>query len=621
MKTSRALSDRSCLDKSFTFTEAEKLAKKYDFPLSNQEIGAALLPRGEKNLYCFTWMQEYFDSVGDYEPNCNEIHLDPVTKKEVNFEYVIASNRMNDDRPILGLSAFVNLWNKSFQHVKIREYKACSGKCETCAIFSSITDKKKTIEVLKDVSEFKALHRMDYMSDRIRYKERVNRAIRDPSKFLSIITDGMQQFHTELPYFGNRHGCSTKIKQHLQGMTVHGKRTRMYRTVDHIRLGANLNIYILLLALEEELHVSGKLPGTLYVQIDGGPENANYWVLAWMEIIIALEIGITEIWLCRMRVGHTHADQDARFGLLWNWAKTRFLVTPQEYNYGVRQSLKSFRKVDNENGEIEGAELIDIFVVPDLAKVVDDHIDKELSRIFKKDNTQHILRFQKVDKSDRYPLGSMLTYRSSALDRFVEFVDDKGAKSPTGYAVRNVFAEWYPKDGGLSVLTSMPDLCRISPQPFVEGSINELHQSIEKIKRIKIVALSPQAVDDLTKFADMLPRVDESPEMFVERSGMRVPFIEEYLLSSQRGVNKPAETMDTTDADHGIHVQSKDYYVASVSAGASVRWRFDLKPEPARVNLDDRSDATLPKKAADPPRKRLRIDQIQDDSLNIGACL
>ena len=104
----------------------------------------------------------------------------------------------------------------------------------------------------------------------------------------------MRQFHTELPCFCNRMGQARKMKQHLQGLTVHGKRTRLYRTVDHIKNGANVCIYILLLALDEELQSSGSLRRTLHVQVDGGPENANYWFLTWMEILIAIEIGIEE---------------------------------------------------------------------------------------------------------------------------------------------------------------------------------------------------------------------------------------------------------------------------------------------------------------------------------------
>ena len=88
------------------------------------------------------------------------------------------------------------------------------------------------------------------MLGRTKYKERIHQAMTYPGRYLSITTDGLQQFHTELTYFCNRMGQARKVGQHLQGLTVHGKRTRLYRTVDHIKNGANVCMYILLLALD-----------------------------------------------------------------------------------------------------------------------------------------------------------------------------------------------------------------------------------------------------------------------------------------------------------------------------------------------------------------------------------
>lgn len=570
------------------FSDTEKIAKRYNIQLSRDEVAASVLPSGEGAVNCYVWLKEYFGNCGDDQPNRNQIHLDHTTKLEIYDEYVFDLRLAeHDDRSLLSYSSFVNdVWNTCFPYVRIREYKACSGKCEMCCRLSILMRKHKTIEAMRDIRDLRALHRIDFMADRLRYKERINQAINTPGKFISIITDGMQQFHTELPYFGNNMGIPRKVKQHLQGLTIHGKRTRLYRTVDHIKLGANACIYIFLLALDEELQASGSLPGTLYVQLDGGPENANYCFLAWMEILIAIDIGIEEIWLCRMRVGHTHADQDARFGQIWLYARNKYLVTPQEYNYAIKDALKDFRK-----GEIDAdgssAELIDIFVVPDLKKAIKGSMDRNLSKAFKKDNSQLVFRFQKVDVTERFPLGSKCTYRASALDRFVEFVPDPNAR--VEFSPRNVFVDWYPKEG-TSFLERMPDISNFSPQPFDGVLVKELHESISVIKRNGLISLSPEAVHDWEIFEKMLPHVGETAEKFVERSGMPIPsFLQPSFLKRKKN---PNELNDSLTAQNNEMI-GRFQWMPSVSTGASMRSRFDLKPEAARVNLEDRSSAII----------------------------
>ena len=558
------------------------LAKERGIFLSMDQLAASVIPNGPGAITCYVWLQEYFDSCGDYEPNRKEIHLDPITKTELHKEYAFDMTRRGTatiHRPIIAYSTFVKIWNDCFPHVKIRAYKACSGKCEFCSMFTALMRKNNTLEALKLIREFRAHHRSDFMLDRITYQRRMNLGIDEPTKYLSIITDGMQQFHTELPYSANRKQHPIKVKQHLQGLTAHGRRTRLYRTVDHIKLGANMNIYVLLLAIEEEYLASGgKLPGTLFIQVDGGSENANYWVLAWMEIIIALDIGITEIWLCRMRVGHTHADQDARFGLIWVQARNEHLLTPQRYNEIVGDALKD---------SPGGIELVDLFVVPDLVKAVDDLMDKDLSKAFKVENTQLVFRFQKVEKSELYPLGSKCTYRASASDRIIEFIKVDKTKSPIGLAPRMVFVDWHP-EAGISILKSIPDLSNIGPHPFVEGSVEELHNNIASIKKNMLISLSPKALHDWDLFSQMLPQPQETPECFIKRAEMRVPFKE--ALSSLKGMPKQIEPVPLKDI--GAE-EVRDYFAPSVTTGASVRWRGCLKPEPPRVTLDDRSDATI----------------------------
>ena len=592
--------------------EVEKIASTYGLCFTEEELAATILPNGNGAINCYLWLQEYFDACGDYEPNKKEIHLDPVLKDEVHKEYVANLTPFKGDKVILQHSEFVKTWNKYFPHVKIREYKACSGKCELCSTFSVLMTKHKTLEAMRHVKEFRALHRKDYMEDRLLYQRRVNLALDNPDEHLSIISDGMQQFHTELPYSANQITHNKKVKQHLQGLTTHGRRTRMYRTVDHIKLGANLSIYVLLLALDEELRIAGKLPKTLYLQIDGGSENANWSFLAWMEILIWMDVGIMEIWVCRMKVGHTHADQDARFGRVWLKARDRYLLSPQHYDSLIVNTLGDYPG---------GAALVDLFVIPDLVGAVEDSVDSELRWAFRGDHTQLVFRFEKTECSKRFPMGSKCTYRASALDSFTEFIEE-GAKSPTGLAPRKVICEWHPDSGeGMSFLHKVPELTHIAPQPFIEGALNELYDSIAHIKKNKLVRLSPSALSNWDKFVEQLPYRHESADAFVKRKGMHMPFLSNFSsrlfissasLKSTENLNPSNSLM--TKADNDIKTRELNYFAPSVYAGATIRWRESLKPEPPRVTLDTRENA-----CAGRPSKRFRAVESWIDDLRAST--
>ena len=550
--------------------------------VSLKKLYIAKLPNTEAAHHLYCWLQNYFDLSGDQEPNCDEIHLDTVTKKAVYNEYLNESTVYGFNP--LGISAFKQIWSDCFPYVKIREYKAVSGKCYVCAQLSLLSGKHKTREAMEYIKVCRVMHRADFMADRNLYQHRKKQSEIYPQLYMSIITDGMQQTHCELPYSGNKVPTgANKLKQHLQGVTTHFRRTRMYRALDHIFLGSNACIYTLLCAIEEAYEFYGRLPRTLYVQIDGGSENANYVFLAWMEIIISLEIGAEEIWVCRLRVGHNHADQDAKFGLLWKAARSDFLLTPQSYEDLVA-------KVVHE-GINNPAELVDRFIIPDLVLAVDDCIDPELRNLFKTVHTQHIIRFQKVPVSSKYPMGSKLTYRASAVDEFYEFINYP--KSPIGKAPRKVIVEWQPKDNpaGLRILTRRPTaVADIRPHEFVDGAVEHMRHVISVIID---TAVHPDFAKDWELFSEKLPLVGESPEEFMERGNdLHIPFktllININKIQPENSTVVPLCEDGSGSVDYGIPLPPP------VMAGACVRSQLSMKPEPPRVTVDGRHDATQP---------------------------
>ena len=56
------------------------LAEAYGFQMSNDQIAMMRVPNGTKSLMAYTWMETTFALIGDVQPNCDEIHLESMSK-------------------------------------------------------------------------------------------------------------------------------------------------------------------------------------------------------------------------------------------------------------------------------------------------------------------------------------------------------------------------------------------------------------------------------------------------------------------------------------------------------------------------------------------------------------
>ena len=82
----------------------------------------------------------------------------------------------------------------------------------------------------------------------------------------------------------------------------------------------------------------GKFPDIIFIQCDGGSEDANQYLLALLEFIFIKRMA-KKVILTRLPVGHTHDDMDAIFGLLWKWMSGRIVETVDKFKEGVRESF------------------------------------------------------------------------------------------------------------------------------------------------------------------------------------------------------------------------------------------------------------------------------------------
>lgn len=276
-------------------------------PLRTDEtlLPIMLLPNTSEALTAYVWMQNRFKAQGDSCPTSREIHLEPIKKEEIYKDYVheIKTDRLKLN--IVTYDQFVRMWVHYFPHVKIREFKVVSGKCNTCSDLTDLRRKTRKNAVIVKITKYFALHRFTFMAERMKYYERIQLARSMPHRYYSIIIDGMAQNHSEMPYFANMKTFENKIKVHIIGIIEHGELFTILRCFGNIKSGADLTIYCILSQLEDRIRRYRCIPETVFIQVDGGSENANATVLMVLELLVARGFCKT-IYLTRLPVGHTH---------------------------------------------------------------------------------------------------------------------------------------------------------------------------------------------------------------------------------------------------------------------------------------------------------------------------
>ena len=493
-----------------------KIAKGFGLHLTKTQVAAAKLPNSPTVLTAYGWMARHFDLIGDMIPNSGgEIHLEPVQIVEVYAEHVL--DMTNAGIPYVNVDTFANIWMNCFEHVKIREFKAVSGKCQCCANLSTIRRTFKSERDRQYVTMMHALHRSTYMGERISYAARRNDAIMERSRYMSLISDGMAQGHNVLPYFANQNSWTDSLPQHLQGVLNHNRGMSMYRTFHNINNCANVAMYTFLDTLEKVIQDEGKLPDTVYHQIDGGSENTARAWFALCELIVARRL-CKKLVLTRLTVGHTHEDIDSKFGILWRKIRNKFIYTPQQYASKIKKYLSTKK---------HECEVVDIFAIPDFKTLLDEHVDKEFSAQSKMEKTQLQWTFEAVTPDDYFTHGVRVFYRAYAADEVVQIIEDSSKQCGVWAKAADIFD--YPmKDlengipvDGMIVLTSLPTT-KPNPYPFVQGSRELLDNILLKVRQ-DFQQCHPKVVDAWTEWSRDVAPASDCVEEYVAKHPLHIP--------------------------------------------------------------------------------------------------
>jgi len=211
-------------------------------------------------------------------------------------------------------------------------------------------------------------------------------------QYISLVIDGMSQNHMLSPWYGNQAQSTKHLKQKMNGELCHERKYVWYRCCNNIRTGANITIHCVASMLEKILEDSGTLPDTVFIQFDGGSENAIVYVPAFCELLIIN--GLTKKVVTRLMVGHTHCDADGIFWIIWKKLWEEIILTPQQYKEAIEDALRTIPVP---------ATVEDVMVLADFVAWLKPHMGPKLSRLFKEENTQLQFIFEGTEDRNLFP--------------------------------------------------------------------------------------------------------------------------------------------------------------------------------------------------------------------------
>lgn len=373
--------------------------------------------------------------------------------------------------------------------------------------------------------------------ERLKYKRRAAEAIQSNSgprpTVMSLIIDGMDQNHCKCPYLGSQSTFSHPLSQHIIGVKEHGVGLTLFRHFNNVSKSADVTIYCILRKLEDFFERHGYYPEKLYVQADGGSENANKYLLAMLELLVVKRI-CRDVYFTRLPVGHTHEDIDAAFAVIWSC----FGSEPCETLEGYKSRIEKAFAATSLHAHFE-----DIMIVPDYQSILEDCIISGFARMHKEEHTQLQWHFYAVAVDPMFPLGCKTTYRAYSSDQVVEF-----KKQPKGQCVSKVgrytglephtlFCRWYPSSKcdpnrlgveGFYILTKLP-VCPIGlgtfmkPCDFEAGSTEEINKCILEVHREwQAFDTHKEIISEWSKWrAEYAPLSDNASEYLADRRTRR----------------------------------------------------------------------------------------------------
>ena len=200
-------------------------------------------------------------------------------------------------------------------HIKCSKYKPGFLKCDKCKAYEKNKLIKLTPSELHTLDKNFLKHVEEFVSEKNQYYVARDKAVSNPTKYLSIIMDAMDQRKTRIPFWTNpaklvAHCLLLKLK--LFCAIVHGFGSLYFWCTEQVKHHSNLAIEFLRRVLVKYQEEKGCLPPMLHLQMDNGPDQKSKQFLVFVRYLVQMKV-FNKIKVSYRIVGQTHEDPDQSF--------------------------------------------------------------------------------------------------------------------------------------------------------------------------------------------------------------------------------------------------------------------------------------------------------------------
>ena len=290
--------------------------------------------RSERANQTSTWIQEYIQLHGCQMPDSRLVYIDDISVPDLAHE---CAKEVGQFCLPLAPRQFRRVWTKNFATWCKKRARKPFGTCIDCAGYKArLSASARDRDMIARIkAEYLAHLDVQKVERKLYYMHRKKGMESDA---ISVIIDGMDQSKLTLPHFKlTPKDVSNFLETKITGVLVHGKRFDCYISEPQVKHDTNLNLTCLhntLMAVAKE----GPLPPTLYLQVDGGPDNKNKWTVSYLSLLVEMRV-FDKIKMSYLPVGHTHEDIDQAFSRIAVYLNRNDALTYSAFVEAIRRSF------------------------------------------------------------------------------------------------------------------------------------------------------------------------------------------------------------------------------------------------------------------------------------------
>jgi hypothetical protein len=322
--------------------------KSTNFLYQPNHVGSQMISDLETDIFRATIKEDaivmFMKDIAQYyqlSPDKEFVFL-PFPKRSVVYDIYL--DQASPDQ-VCHRSFFLQVWRKNelITHIKLRKH-LLFALCDTCVDFRDLQLVHHTHTERLLLKKAQLEHHNFVKMERQLYYYRREKGANPLDDSMSMIVDAADQQKYALPYHHIATHSSQKslrVPVHLMGVLIHGEAVHAYTYFENFKQGNNVTIEAIHSALCDKMAREGRLPSTLYLQLDNTSKQCKgRYMIGWLGYLIKQGV-FTNIVLSFLPVGHTHEDIDQIFSRLSVFLACHDAFNMEQLHEAIRGSYQT----------------------------------------------------------------------------------------------------------------------------------------------------------------------------------------------------------------------------------------------------------------------------------------